>query len=94
MPTFTRKVNTVEARQHLGPSFPVSSHLKGDQYCSTGDFLVVDPDTAGGKGSIYVIPKAQFLHDFDAKDEAVVPSIAGDQGFDVPTDPLIAGEAK
>lgn len=43
MATYTRRITTVEARQHFGVNMPVSSSLKGDQIALNGDFLVVDP---------------------------------------------------
>jgi hypothetical protein len=43
MATYTRKQSTVEARQHFGTNLQVSSALKGEQTCLSGDFLVIDP---------------------------------------------------
>lgn len=82
MATFTRKDATVEAIQHVGPDLNVTSFLKGDQVAKAGDYLVVDKDAQatiklqGGtsnRGAVYVISKAQFLHDFNATDDTVVP---------------------
>lgn len=39
----------------------------------------------GNKGVIYVIPKAQFLKDFNAQDQTVVPTLEGDQEFQFTT---------
>jgi hypothetical protein len=83
MPTFTRKYTTVEAIQREGTDLNVTSYLKGDQVAKVGDFLVVDQfavEELKAQGvtdprppkCIYVIPKAEFLRDFDAKDESVV----------------------
>lgn len=49
MPTFTRKVTSVQAVQHFGTSLPISSALKGDQVAKSGDFLVVDPTAVAAK---------------------------------------------
>lgn len=41
---YESKVSGVEARQHVGAKIVVVSHLKGEQTCESGDFLVTDPD--------------------------------------------------
>ena len=91
MPTYTRKDATVEAIQHVGPDLNVTSFLKGDQVAKAGDFLVVDKNAVdtikaqGGtsnKGAVYVISKADFLHDFNAPDDSVVPVLTGGAALD------------
>lgn len=82
MATYTRKDATVEAIQHTGPDLNVTSLLKGDQIAKAGDFLVVDQEAVASlkaqgiesnRGAVYVISKADFLHDFNATDDTVVP---------------------
>lgn len=82
MATYTRKDATVEAIQHPGPDLNVTSLLKGDQIAKKGDFLVVDQEAVASlkaqgieskRGSVYVISKADFLHDFNATDDSVTP---------------------
>ena len=98
MPIFTRKDATVEAIQHVGPDLNVTSFLKGDQIAKAGDFLVVDQvaveslKTQGvesKRGSVYVISKADFLHDFNAPDDSVTPVIVGgaELSFEPATEP-------
>lgn len=88
MATFTRKDATVEAVQHVGPDLNVSSLLKGDQVAKAGDFLVIDAEAVASlkaqgntdarpKGTIYVISKADFIHDFNAPDDSVTPVAVG-----------------
>ncbi len=96
MPIFTRKDASVEARQHVGPDLNVTSFLKGDQIAKSGDFLVVDAvavaslkaqGAESNKGAIYVISKADFLHDFNAPDDSVVPVVKGDEELSFETIP-------
>lgn len=88
MATFTRKYPTVEAVQHTGTDLNVTSALHGDQIAKAGDFLVVDQGAVDAlraqgstetrpKGCIYVIPKSEFLRDFDAPDTSVTPVAVG-----------------
>jgi hypothetical protein len=48
------------------------------------------PHSLPKKGTIYVVSKADFLREFDAKDET--PAIIGEQGFDVPDELPVPGE--
>lgn len=100
MATFTRKDATVEAIQHVGPDLNVSSLLKGDQVAKAGDFLVVDAEAVASlkaqgntearpKGTIYVVSKADFLHDFNAPDDSVTPVVVGGAELNFATEPVV-----
>ena len=80
MATFTRKDHTVEAKQFVETgTLMVISRKCGEQVARTGDYLVTDPASVeentkqeelegidlGGKGTIYVVSKADFERDFD-----------------------------
>ena len=91
MATYTRKDVTVEAIQHVGSDLNVTSFLKGDQVAHAGDFLVVDKNAQatikaqGGtsnRGAVYVVSKADFLRDFNAPDDTVVPVLVGGAALD------------
>jgi hypothetical protein len=73
------KHHTVEARQHEGPKIVVNSELKGNQQAYAGDYLVTDANVAQPRGSIFVVAKAEFEHEYepvDATEEAKASSDA------------------
>lgn len=76
MPTFTRKVVSVNAVQHFGGSLPISSSLKGDQVAKSGDFLVVDPIAVAAKRAQ---EKAEGLEENSIGNKGTVYVIAKDQ---------------
>lgn len=64
MPTYTRKVTTVEARQYEGPDLIVMSDAQGEQIAKSGDFLVgIEPR------KVTVWAKDKFLAEFDLAPE-------------------------
>lgn len=63
MREYRRKHLTVLAREHAGPKITVNSALKGNQSAGSGDYLVTDPAAKEAKGSVYVVPKAEFERD-------------------------------
>jgi hypothetical protein len=68
---YTRKVASIEAREHEGPKLVVISDSKGEQLCNTGDFLI-----GAEPGKVFVIAKADFLADFEPA--AVPEATTGD----------------
>jgi hypothetical protein len=69
MAKYQRKHLLVEARQHEGPKIAVISNLKGNETAVAGDYLVTDPAATEPRGSVYVIPKADFEKDHELVDE-------------------------
>lgn len=76
MPTFTRKVSSVNAVQHFGNSLPISSALKGDQVAKSGDFLVVDPIAVA---SLRAQEKRELLAENSLGNKGTVYVISKDQ---------------
>jgi hypothetical protein len=66
---YRRKHAIIEARQHEGAKIVVASNLKGNQGAADGDYLVTDPTAPEPRGSVYVVPKADFERDHELVEE-------------------------
>lgn len=73
MTSYRKKHSIVQARQHEGAKIVVMSDAKGNQGAVDGDYLVSDPNAQrpGGKGSVYVVPKAEF-----EREHQEIPTVA------------------
>lgn len=47
----------------------MASRLKGNQNAGAGDYLVTDPEAPEPKGSVYVVPKADFEREHELVEE-------------------------
>lgn len=68
MSQYKRKNVLIEARPHAGPSITIASNLKGHQKVAAGDYLVTDPKATEPKGSVFMVPKAEFEADHELVD--------------------------
>jgi hypothetical protein len=75
----------IEARQHEGAKIAVISNLKGNQTANAGDYLVTDNEATEPRGSIYVVPKADFERDYEGASGAAKGAAATTSN-----DPLLA----